>query len=247
MSPTPRPPALLAIAHGTRSPVGQAQVRQLVRSVARLRPRLHLDLSYVDVQRPRLPDTVASLGSAAVAVPLLLTSGYHVRVDIPSGLHGADVVASRPLGPDPRLVDLLAAGVGAAGPADAVVLAAAGSREARARAEADAVGGALSLASSVPVRTAYASAGEPRVPDAVASLRAAGARRVVIAAYLLADGMFYRSLHRAGADAVTAPLATRLEVADLVLDRYDATCASRGPYATARPRPAAGGASAVPR
>jgi hypothetical protein len=29
-------------------------------------------------------------------------------------------------------------------------------------------------------------------------------------------------LHQAGADAVTAPLATRTTVADIVLDRYDA-------------------------
>ena len=53
-------------------------------------------------------------------------------------------------------------------------------------------------------------------------MRAAGARRVAVAAYLLVDGLFYRSLYRAGADAITAPLATRRNaVVDLVLDRYD--------------------------
>jgi sirohydrochlorin ferrochelatase len=56
----------------------------------------------------------------------------------------------------------------------------------------------------------------------VARLRAGGARRVTVAAYLLADGLFYRSLHTVGADVVTAPLVTAPGVADLVLRRYDA-------------------------
>jgi hypothetical protein len=44
---------------------------------------------------------------------------------------------------------------------------------------------------------------------------------VVVAAHLLVDGVFHRSLHRAGADRVTDPLATSPLVADIVLDRYD--------------------------
>jgi hypothetical protein len=47
-----------------------------------------------------------------------------------------------------------------------------------------------------------------------------------VAAYLLVDGLFYRSLHRIGADAVTAPLVTYPTVADLVLARYDAALLS---------------------
>jgi len=44
---------------------------------------------------------------------------------------------------------------------------------------------------------------------------------VTVAAYLLVDGLFHRSLRRAGADAVTAPLVTAPAVEDIVLDRYD--------------------------
>lgn len=219
-----RTPVLMAVAHGTRAEAGQAQTRDLLAAVGRRRPGLAVALSYVDVQRPRLADAVGRLDAPAVAVPLLLASGYHVRVDIPAGLDGADAVASRPLGPDPLLVDLLRRGVRSAGPADAAVLAAAGSTDPRARAEVEDVARALSEAASRPVRVGYAAAGEPRVPDAVAALRAEGARRVVIAAYLLVDGVFYRSLYRAGGDAVTAPLATHPALADLVLRRYDAAC-----------------------
>jgi sirohydrochlorin ferrochelatase len=73
--------------------------------IGRRRPQLAVRLSYVDVQQPRLADVVAGLDRPAVAVPLLLTSGYHVRVDLPRGLDGA--VAAPPLGPDTRLVELL--------------------------------------------------------------------------------------------------------------------------------------------
>jgi sirohydrochlorin ferrochelatase len=97
-----------------------------------------------------------------------------------------------------------------------VVLAAAGSSDPAWR--ADIAGVAAQLGAHV----AYASGTELRVPDVVARLREQGARRIAVAAYLLAEGLFYRSLHRAGADAVTPPLCADPAVVDLVLARYDA-------------------------
>jgi hypothetical protein len=60
------------------------------------------------------------------------------------------------------------------------------------------------------------------VPEAVAEARRAGARRVVLAAYLLAPGHFHDKLTAAGADAVTAPLLPDERIAAVLLDRYDA-------------------------
>jgi sirohydrochlorin ferrochelatase len=209
---------LVAVAHGTRSLSGQAQIRDLMARVIRRRPGLDARLSYLDVQHPRLPDVTARLDRPAIIVPLLLTSGYHVRVDIASGVDGVNAVATPPLGAGHELVDVLADRIAAAGPADAVVLAAAGSSDARSRADIAAVARAL----PGQTRIGYASTNAPRVPDVVARLRADGAERVVIAAYLLVDGLFYQSLHRAGADDVTAPLVTHPAVVDVVLHRYDA-------------------------
>jgi sirohydrochlorin ferrochelatase len=115
-------------------------------------------------------------------------------------------------------VDLLACGIAAAGPADAVVLAAAGSTDPHARGEVSAVAQALGA------HVGYAATSTPRVADVVQALRRDGCGRVVVAAYLLAEGLFFRSLHRAGADAITPPLATYPELAGLVLDRYDGAC-----------------------
>jgi sirohydrochlorin ferrochelatase len=209
---------LVAVAHGTRAPAGQAQIHDLVARIGRRRPGLEVRLSYVDVQEPRIGAVLASVPRPAVVVPLLLTAGYHVRVDIAAAAAGTGAVVARPLGSDPRIADLLAARIAAAGPADAVVLAAAGSSDPRARADVAAVARCL----PVPAEVGYAAASAPRVADVVAGLRARGARRVTVAAYLLVDGLFHRSLHRAGADAVTDPLVTAPSLADIVLDRYDA-------------------------
>jgi sirohydrochlorin ferrochelatase len=72
------------------------------------------------------------------------------------------------------------------------------------------------------VTTGYGSAALPAVPDAVAAARRAGARRVVVASYLLAPGHFHDKLASTGADQVTAPLLPDDRIAAILLDRYDA-------------------------
>jgi sirohydrochlorin ferrochelatase len=69
--------------------------------------------------------------------------------------------------------------------------------------------------------------GGPRVPDAVARLRADGAERVAVASWLLAPGLFQRALVASGADVVAEPLATHDAVARLVVARYTAALANR--------------------
>jgi sirohydrochlorin ferrochelatase len=205
-------PALIAVAHGTRSASGQAQIRELVARVARQRPGLDVRLCYADVQRPRVGEVV----DGGVVVPLLLSAGHHVRVDIADAAAGTPAVVAEPLGPDRVLQESLTRHLPAA---DAVVVAAAGSKDPAWRASVEQVGADF----GAPV--AYASGSDRKVADVVAALRRRGARRIAIAAYLLADGQFYRTLQRAGADAVTPPLGLDPAVASLVLRRYDLTMA----------------------
>jgi sirohydrochlorin ferrochelatase len=206
-------PVLLAVAHGTRSATGQAEIRGLVAEVARRRPELDVRLGFVDVQQPRLGELVPQV-RAAVVVPLLLSTGYHVRVDIAEAVAGTAIPVAPALGPDDVLLDSMTRHLPAA---DAVVLAAAGSSDAAWRADI------RELAARIPggAQVGYAAGPQPRVAEVVAGLRARGARRIAIAAYLLADGLFYRSLHLAGADSVTPPLCHDPAIADLVLRRYE--------------------------
>ncbi|WP_250008646.1 sirohydrochlorin chelatase [Actinoplanes sp. M2I2] len=219
---------LIAVAHGTRSPAGQAQIRDLVARVAARRPGLDVRLSYVDVQEPKVADVVRAAPDAVV-VPLLLSAGYHVRVDIAEAVAGTTVPVARPLGPDDVLLATMLRDLPAA---DAVVLAAAGSSDPAWRADVE------QLAARIPgtVRVGYVSGPEPRVTDVVAQLRREGAHHVAIAAYFLADGLFYRSLSESGAATVTPPLCLDPAVTDLVLRRYDDAHASAGGLTTATTR-----------
>jgi len=205
---------LLAVAHGTRSAAGQRQIRDLVAAVARRRPELDVRLCYVDVQQPRISSVVPEVRDAVV-VPLLLSAGYHVRVDIADAVRGTGIPVAGPLGPDDALVASLTREADRLAGADAVVLAAAGSSDPAWRTSVQ------EIAAGMKAHVAYAAGDDRRVADVVADLRGRGAQRIAIAAYLLADGLFYRTLHRAGADLVTPPLCLDPALTGLVLRRFD--------------------------
>ncbi|MCZ2820793.1 sirohydrochlorin chelatase [Modestobacter sp. VKM Ac-2977] len=222
---------LVACAHGTRNPTGRRLIGQLALAARALRPGLTTTAAFVDVQPPTVVDVVRGLGESAtpaVVVPLLLSGGYHVHVDIAGAVADhPSAVAARPLGPDARLVGVLtdrlvAAGADRADPATAIVLAAAGSSDKRSVQDVEDTAALLQRDWAGPVTTGYGSAAQPPVPDAVAAARAAGAQRVVVAAYLLAPGHFHDKLQGAGADCVTAPLLPDDRIAAVLLDRYDA-------------------------
>jgi sirohydrochlorin ferrochelatase len=221
---------LVACAHGTRNPTGRRLIAELALSARVQRPGLTTVAAFVDVQPPTVVDVVAGLaaeGRPAVVVPLLLSGGYHVHVDIAGAVADADgAVAARPLGPDPRLVEVLRdrlveAGVDPRDPLTAVVLAAAGSSDPRSVADVEDTADLLQRSWAGAVTTGYGSAARPTVPDAVAAARRGGAERVAVAAYLLAPGHFHDKLAGAGADLVTAPLLPDGRIAAVLLDRYD--------------------------
>ncbi len=134
------PPVLVACAHGTRNPTGRRLIAELALAARALRPGLLTTAAFVDVQPPTVVDVVRGLadaGTPAVVVPLLLSGGYHVHVDIAGAVAAhPQAVAARPLGPDPRLAAVLTDRLAEAGadprdPRTAIVLAAAGSSDPR--------------------------------------------------------------------------------------------------------------------
>ncbi|WP_285245512.1 CbiX/SirB N-terminal domain-containing protein [Pseudarthrobacter sp. fls2-241-R2A-127] len=238
-------PIMIACAHGTSNTQGAAEVNALRAAIAALRPGLDVREAYVDVQQPDLVDVVAGLpeGEPAVVVPLLLSVGYHVKVDIARAVKSRPgSAAAAPLGPDPRLAELLDQRLREAGTTDndVVVLAAAGSSNPNAAVSVEELLGQLQALRSNRIVAAYGASAKPSVPDAVAMLReelaggagageSAGAvdvgGRVVIASYLLAPGFFHDQLAKAGADVVTEPLLPSATLAEIALDRYDAAVA----------------------
>jgi sirohydrochlorin ferrochelatase len=225
-------PALLAVSHGTASPSGAAAVEALVAAVA-ARAAVEVHPGFVDVQQPDVPTVLGALtpGRGSVVVPLLLSAGYHVHVDLAADASRASgTVVAAALGPDDRLVAVLAARLADAGlaPDDVVVLAAAGSSDARAVADCVEMARRLGEVLARHVSVGFISAALPRLADEVATTRAAHpGRRVVVASYLLAPGYFADLAAAAGADLTSAPLlvAGRQvpdELVDIVLERYAA-------------------------
>ena len=238
--PGPRRLHIVACAHGTDNPDGRRLVNGLRGDLADELALQGIDAvvheAYVDVQEPRLEAVLAALppGEDAIVAPLLLSEGFHSRVDI------ADAAAARPhtgvsapVGPDPRLAAVLARRLAEAGhqPGDAVVLAAAGTRIEAGQRQAARMAELLAAELGHPVAVAFGSAATPSVTEAVGAARAAGAPRVGVASFLLAPGFFHDRLAEAGADYVSTALLPGVTIAKCVAGRL-AEAISAGPAHT---------------
>ncbi|AOW92249.1 cobalamin biosynthesis protein CbiX [Rhodococcus sp. WMMA185] len=215
--------ALVLVAHGTRSPRGVEMIARLSDAVSAY--VCHTRVAFVDVLGPSPSEVLRDISSPAVVVPAFLASGYHVHTDVPREVadsgHRA-VSVSRALGPDPVLADVMLRRLVEAGwqPGDAIVLAAAGSSDPRALRDVRRAAAMLSELANSRVRIGYVATGQPRVPDVVAELRARGEKRVFVASYLLAHGLFHQRLADAGADGVAEPLGVDPAIVSLVADRF---------------------------
>jgi sirohydrochlorin ferrochelatase len=244
-----QPVVLIGCSHGTRLPAGRRTMALLRLAIAKTRPEVEVRAAHVDVHKPALDDVVqrfAGLGRLVVVVPLLLSTGYHVRVDIARAVaaagpaaeaggwpvDGPRAVAAAALGPDPVLVRILQQRLAeaGAGPDDPVILAAAGSSDPRASADVDEIVAALAELRGAPVSVGFLASAQPTVADAVTlARRRHPGRKLAVATYLLAPGFFSSRLDVAGADRVAAPLAPHPDLADLALTRFDQALASLVP------------------
>ncbi|PRX44197.1 sirohydrochlorin ferrochelatase [Prauserella shujinwangii] len=213
---------IVLVAHGTRDPEGPRAIALLAR---RVRARgVPVAVAYADVRAPDVTTVLDRVRGPAVVVPAFLAAGYHVRTDVPAQIaasRNGDAVLAKPFGPAPELVAAAADRLSQAGhtPGDAVVLAAAGSRDPRALADVGTAARSLAGRLGAPVRVGYAATAEPRITDAVAAVRAGGAR-VAVASWLLAPGLFQRRLAEAAPDVLAEPIGAHQAVVDLVLRRY---------------------------
>ena len=217
------------VAHGTRKASGVAMIGELAGRVGDLLGQ-PVPVAFVDVVGPTPSEVLRTLdGHPAVLVPAFLSAGYHVRKDIPEHVAASghpDVTVTQALGPCPHMVRVMSARLVESGwrHGDSVIMTAAGTSDQRAQRDLRVTATLLSAAIGTRVELAYAATGEPRVADAVAAVRERGAlhpsRRVVVASYLLADGLFQDRLRDSGADIVTEPLGLHPGTARLIANRF---------------------------
>ncbi|MEU8515694.1 sirohydrochlorin chelatase [Kitasatospora sp. NPDC048722] len=218
---------LLAVAHGSRDAAASATIQLLLRRVRRLRPELNVQCCFLDLNSPPLEEALPQLAHRRpVVVPILLGTGYHLRVDIPAAVAAAGLPPSqvaRALGPHRLLAEALADRLAESGATREapVVLAGAGSSDPTAVADTTRMASLLATHLGRPVTPAHLSAASPTPHEAVAALHSEGHREVAVATYLLAPGFFARRAATTEARWTSAPLAAHEAVARLILHRYD--------------------------
>jgi sirohydrochlorin ferrochelatase len=221
-------PTLIACSHGTSDERGRAAISALLDQVRALLPGTRVVEAFVDVQEPAIDAVLARWApeGPAVVVPLLLSAGYHTRVDIAraAAAHPERVTVAPALGPHDLLVEVLVSRLASLGrtPDDAIVLAAAGSTDPASAVAVRSTADRLAQRLDVPVEVGFAAGDGPRITETVTAARARGASRVVIASYVLGPGFFANVIAASGADVVTAPLAPDPRVAALVAERFTA-------------------------
>jgi sirohydrochlorin ferrochelatase len=191
--------------------------------MVRQRPELRISLGFVDLDLPALPDLVRRVvadSNQAVVVPLLLSSGYHVYVDVAAEVdrYPGQVHAAAALGPDPVLVEILADRLGDTSRVDHVVLAAAGSSDSRALLDCEETAALLADRVHRPVTVGYLSG----VGERLSTVLDRTPGRVAVATYLLAPGFFASHTRRlAGRRPVSPPLGADPRLAAVAVRRYD--------------------------
>ncbi len=222
--------SLILVAHGTRRPAGVAMIGDLAARVGALVNRT-VHVGFVDVLGPTPSDVLVrarATGRPAIVVPAFLSRGYHVRADLPAHVAVSghpNVVVTPALGPSGQIARIVGDQLVKCGwrPGDSVILAAAGTSDARARTDLHTTATLLSALTGSRVSLGFAATGDPPVHEAVERARPQARRnggRVVVASYLLADGLFQERLHACGADLVSQPLGTHPGLARLIANRF---------------------------
>jgi sirohydrochlorin ferrochelatase len=223
-------------AHGSRDPRAATTVRAITRAVAAARPDVTVHDAYLDFDAPHLGTVLAAtLGAPTIVVPLLLSAAYHAGTDIP-----AIVDAARDRGGRVEVADVLPdvrdggldltvaalrrrlreARTGAS--VDALVLAAAGTRNPTALAGIEDVADAVAGAEGLRCITGYASGAGRPMHDAMDRLRAGGARSIGVVSYFLAPGRLFDRITRVAGGAIVAqPLGDAEEIVAIATRRID--------------------------
>jgi sirohydrochlorin ferrochelatase len=228
---------LVLTAHGSADPRSAATTHAIADSVRRLRPSLDVRVAFCEQNSPNLSEVLPTVQEGATVVPLLLADAYHARIDIPAMIaeSGADVNQADVLGEDERLVHVLRqrlehAGVDRLDPRVGVLVTAVGSSKSAANVRTESVVSELTLTTRWTATTAFATGPHPNLEQAAGLLESRGVRRLVVAPWFLAHGKILdriAAFARAQGIPISAPLGAHRQVAETVLDRFDAATVVR--------------------
>jgi sirohydrochlorin cobaltochelatase len=199
--------ALLLVAHGSRDAAWNQEVRVLADRVRSAAPFPRVELAFLGLIRPSIPEGVAACaeaGARAIAVvPLLLFPATHAREDLPASLaevsrqyRGVRIRLAPLFGEEEEIVAILhnrledaARGLGVPSAEQGVVLVSGGSNDPEANAIVGRAAARLQARSGRPrIQVAYWEHADPSLDQGVAQAVSAGARGIVVLPYLLFAG-----------------------------------------------------------
>jgi len=220
---------LIGLAHGSRNPLAAAAVGELMAAVGRLRPGLSTCSAYLDLSEPDLRTVVRGLGvERAVVVPLLFAQAFHASKDVPDAVREAargsrtELITADILGLGPDVLALLHERERAANIADDqdILLLAVGTSDPVANDAIVDLARRWSKIRGGAVRTVFATT----APRAMEALAEPWTSPPAVVPLFLAPGLLLDQVARRAAKrgvVVAQPLAATM--AQVVLDRYDAT------------------------
>lgn len=198
------------LAHGSPDPRSQESVLAAAQEVG-ARAGIAVTVAFLDHDTRDLTSAVAPVdrGSDVVVLPLLLSTAFHARVDVPAAVASLDreVRLLEPVGHPPALLDDLLRRC--AGPA---VVVAAGTRVDEERQAFSRAVAAASARTRVPALAAYATGPGRRVEDAT---RPGGS---TVVPWLLAPGRLLDSVHAAATAHGCRVVGDGLLHEDLLID-----------------------------
>ena len=110
--------AIIVLGHGSRAAEATAQFLQVVDLLKGMRPDALILPAFMELAEPSLQDAVAqAVGQGATEIVIaayFLYDGNHIKLDIPEMIAemtaqypGVSMRLTRPIGPDPRIADIL--------------------------------------------------------------------------------------------------------------------------------------------
>ncbi|MEZ0306420.1 MAG: sirohydrochlorin chelatase [Ramlibacter sp.] len=111
--------AIILFGHGSRDPQWRQPIESVAARMALGQPALQVHCAYLEFDQPDLPgaaaQAVAAGAKSITIVPMFLGTGTHARRDLPGLLQAVrdrypevHFSLQRPVGDDPRVLDLLA-------------------------------------------------------------------------------------------------------------------------------------------
>lgn len=234
-------PTLVLVASGSRDRRVARVITALKTEVARMRSEVRPTVAFIDTLSPGMDQVLRKLHVSGVREAVLVPLDLVNAVDVDPRFQGIVTRAvtehpgltlqvARPVGPEASLLSVLDARLRSALAAarvlelDGLVLSSPTTGDVRGTALLARRARQWSTHHRLPCLTAVADGSGPSVAQAIQGLRAQGRRHIAVGSFFLTGDERYavqaEQAQRSGAVAVSDPLGSATEVAEIVLARY---------------------------